>query len=797
MKSKVGQISLPFLIFAGVIILLVLIMYGGTILDSFTSLGCTMDEDEFKAEIESMARAIAAADGTVDTYSIKVPSSPRCKIDRVFFFDRDNAVFFDGFEEIREMHDQLHSKTDKNVFLLRGDQVIHSLSIDRIGATLPYFTCVDTGSGYMEIYAENFQDETKILPLTAANDCTYEYIVPLELDFKDALFVLRQIFMVNQSRINDSIVDPLAVNLTKTIKTENGWTVVNVSKGIGKFDYFEYIPKCAMESFVEAQNNGYIDLSGATGWQNLSDDPLIMWEFDESDEQSIQYKLQALLDPQCLRQVEDSLAGIALSNTSYPGLTAPEIADIQNTRLDSGTQLYDILTTYNMLGAKTTIDNLEVDFENTVDKIAGDVRKAPLVSNDKTDIIIQLDEAKKNFKRNPSFSRSLFKSVKLKLWSKGLGHFIPDKLEQDWDSKFKIVEGFNSKIEELSGVTPVCSVTGFHAGYRDICDDGTVVSDYCIDSSKLMQVQCQVDDTCGFTMFVCAGGETCINGECRDLSSICVDNDGSAWRDTHVRDWNVVQDWGGHDLCIPGGNPGCRFSNVTSSPFQAVVRYEGEKMFIGSDNLNDDNDMVFERYIDNDAEICFRLVVADMSTGIDKGVTISHPEGYCSVTLETNGVTDACCSSTDEEKGIFEKGGGPDVCVGPATVEEDVCYNDAIITESVPCPVGYTCVAGECVPPPPLCHIETAGLFGVPECFESGFSMLHAQSRENGIFSQVNNVYCDGNVCQYEGWLTVGDNILNCNAVANYVECWFLLTTAWTGMSTTDKVRYGTLIRQR
>ncbi|MCB9362854.1 hypothetical protein H6504_05445 [Candidatus Woesearchaeota archaeon] len=789
-----GQVSIPFIILISVITVLVLFMFGGKIYHMFSTLGCQVDEGNFAVALEKLSLSQSTSEGSVDIESIRVP----CGIEKIFFFDRSGNVLFDGFGDLPDMQDSIKSNAKDNVFLVKDEQIYQSMFIPRIGITLPYFTCVNTGNGQLEVDAENYMDKTFLLPANAASDCTYDYIVPLELDLEDALFVLKEIFLANQSRLNDSIVDPLSVNLTKKVFIDGEWTVINVSKTQGAFDYFEYIPKCAMESFVAAQDNGFIDLGGAAGFQNLSDDPLIMWEFDEDDEQSIQYKLKSLLDPDCLRDMRTGLYGVGLANTSYPGLSSGEINATKAERRLADTNVYEMLTSLNFIGAKEVVKQYEEDCSAALDVLAKEIRMASIPADKKLNLVEKITIAKQKLLTSPPMSISLLDTVDFVLTGLGLGTLMDSDEIERCRLGAEIAQNYLVELNLISGNIPLCSTSGSGAYVKDSCDDGVSgLDDYCVDATKYMQVGCD-GTSCEYNLQVCGAGEKCENGRCTSTSTTCEDDDGASWRNAHIREWDIVQiGTTGVDLCVMGGNPGC--IGATTMGGDPIMKYVGERVFIGDEFLDDNQDLAWERYIDNDGEVCVRSLPALSFSDDNYTIQVTDPTGTCSLVIGDGGPYTDCCSSSDSEKGILESGTQADFCINSSKVEEDVCYDDVLITESIDCPVGYVCDSGACIPFEDTgdCTIDLHGEHDVPECFEDGDSKKKSTCNEEGGNVIVRNVYCkphdDHFDCDKDVKLTVGDDH-NCECDDETAKCENLADTIWPSLSAEDKTRYSTLI---
>jgi len=118
-------VSLPFIIIVAVVSILVIVLFGSQLSALFIKTGCVAQTNDFLRDLESLSSAQRTSTGTKIDVDFNVP----CGVDRIFFFDQDNGVFYDGFGEYPLLEDAIRSKSRNNVFLMKGGNVIDTLYV--------------------------------------------------------------------------------------------------------------------------------------------------------------------------------------------------------------------------------------------------------------------------------------------------------------------------------------------------------------------------------------------------------------------------------------------------------------------------------------------------------------------------------------------------------------------------------------------------------------------------------------------------------------------------------------------
>ena len=196
-----------------------------------------------------------------------------------------------------------------NTFFIKNERVVKSDYIGNINFKMPYFLCTKAEGSAINLMLEGMGNEAGISKKDDELDCTFDYLLTIELTEEDIKDVFDGII---EALGNDSLrekignlqtkelVDPVEANLTRKVDITPDTTTVTVKKSNGEFQYYENIPKCAVEDLQEAINAGLITFSPEVDL-NISNDPLIMWNFNDEGDEEITYTINKFIAPSCLR----------------------------------------------------------------------------------------------------------------------------------------------------------------------------------------------------------------------------------------------------------------------------------------------------------------------------------------------------------------------------------------------------------------------------------------------------------------------------------------------------------------
>ena len=322
MCKKRGQIySQTFLYFLIVIVAVMILIFGYNLLANFKEKSCDSQYTDFKVKLEESIKSTATQKGAVKGLKVSSP----CGIDRILFIDHSKEVVFDSLEKFPLITDMIYSGGRDNVFFIKNGNVIKSDYAGDINLKMPYFLCTKADMTSINLMIEGTGEDVIISKKDDEFDCTFDYVITLELTEEDISDVFDGIV---EAIANDTLrekignidakylVDPVEANLTRTVEIGKDTTTVTIKKTNGVFQYYENIPKCIIEDLQAAEDAGIISFNPEIDL-NVSNDPLIMWNFDNDEYEEITYTINEAITPSCLRGQSPGLFGIGLTELSF------------------------------------------------------------------------------------------------------------------------------------------------------------------------------------------------------------------------------------------------------------------------------------------------------------------------------------------------------------------------------------------------------------------------------------------------------------------------------------------------
>ena len=127
---------------AGILIL------GYSAINSIKEKGCNTGLAGFELDVKNIGGGLRY--GTKELHNYDVP----CNVDKIYFFDLAKSINPEEFKDIPIMRDSLKSKSDKNVFLIRKNEVKRSFNAGKLEIENSNYTCFATDSGKLSFFAE-------------------------------------------------------------------------------------------------------------------------------------------------------------------------------------------------------------------------------------------------------------------------------------------------------------------------------------------------------------------------------------------------------------------------------------------------------------------------------------------------------------------------------------------------------------------------------------------------------------------------------------------------------------------
>lgn len=199
MLKKRGQsYSQPFLYFLIVIVAVLIIIFGYTLLSNFKEKSCDSQYAEFKVKLEESVKATATQKGSVKSLKVNSP----CNAERILFVDHSKEVIFDSLEKFPLIKDIVYDRGEDNVFFIKEGSVLKSDNIGNINLKMPYFLCTKADMAAINLMVEGAGEDVIISKKDDEFDCTFDYVITIELTEEDIADVFDGIV---ESIVNDEI----------------------------------------------------------------------------------------------------------------------------------------------------------------------------------------------------------------------------------------------------------------------------------------------------------------------------------------------------------------------------------------------------------------------------------------------------------------------------------------------------------------------------------------------------------------------------------------------------------------
>src|SRR3989338_4348730 len=290
--------------------------------------GCLTELADFEADLKGLDEGIGF--GTILEKTLLIP----CSIDEIYFVDLSKDINPDIFDKFPLIQDSIASNPNKNVFLVKGDEVKRSLYSGNLELSYPYFECLMPMNERIDFFLEGKGRAVEVIPGCEQAECSYD---PIVLDGAKEDVLLGSITFRSDDgecldddscgRTTNDVEDiqteaEKAVGTSKNVDMfrkykycpEDGNTTVEITirakEDITDFRFFENIPKGCVNDLVDFVFKIYPGASVSV--QNRTD-PLIMWYFSslqEGEEQKISYEINKKLDDLNCREAIEGL-GIA------------------------------------------------------------------------------------------------------------------------------------------------------------------------------------------------------------------------------------------------------------------------------------------------------------------------------------------------------------------------------------------------------------------------------------------------------------------------------------------------------
>ncbi|MBI2208484.1 DUF4215 domain-containing protein [Candidatus Woesearchaeota archaeon] len=332
-KRGQGGEAVKYIVIAAVIIFVTLFGFG--VVQKVRDKTCNAEIAQFEISLKNLDKA--AKYGSVKEFTEQVP----CGADEIYFFDLSKDINLDFLNYLPLLKDSVESKAEKNVFLVKDNELMGSFYAGNLDIGFPNYICFLPKSGKINFFLEGKGTEAAVFPGCLQPECTY---IPESASNEEAVTVLQEAKDYGESNNCPNCpayYETVSQHFSNFVQTrentevfrkyeycrETGKTNVEITirpKGDAKFRnfrYYESIPKSCIDDLQKY-------LSEVEGEVSIKNDPLMVWMLDDiKTEGKISYELNKLLSDECKKII----MGLGVAEVIEDGRTVavPEVPIVQ------------------------------------------------------------------------------------------------------------------------------------------------------------------------------------------------------------------------------------------------------------------------------------------------------------------------------------------------------------------------------------------------------------------------------------------------------------------------------------
>tara|TARA_Y100000031_G_C8248733_1_gene399447 strand:+ start:1724 stop:3724 length:2001 start_codon:yes stop_codon:yes gene_type:complete len=319
MKKRGQADAVKYIIIAAVIIIITLFGYGA--ITKIREKNCNVELAKFEVDLNNLDKLVKF--GSVKEFTQQVP----CGIDEIYFFDLSKDIDLDFLKHLPLLRDSVKSKAEKNIFLVKDNEVVSSFYAGNLDIQYPNYICFLPKFEKLNFFVEGKGRAASVFAGCFQPECTY---VPVEVEDEKAVSILDESAYFYPGSLVD--VDEEFKDFYKTKENvqifrkyeyckEDGKTNVEIiikpDKGVRlkNFRFLESIPKnCIdeLDNYLSKTVDGEYEITAPGGEFDIKSDPLIMWTFADI---KTEHKFSYLLDTTLTEECRDVIEGLGVAQT--------------------------------------------------------------------------------------------------------------------------------------------------------------------------------------------------------------------------------------------------------------------------------------------------------------------------------------------------------------------------------------------------------------------------------------------------------------------------------------------------
>jgi hypothetical protein len=210
---------------------------------------CKTELADFQLLLGEQAKGLR--NGEVMEKSMEVP----CGGTNVYLFDAGQKPPSELFEH-PVLKDAVASSAAKNVYIMKGDELISSFAVPFLEIPYPYFTCMIPSSGKITFLLQGLGRGASVEPSCLQKNCV---VVPERYDSGRADAVLEQAGITERAEIKSSAESFYSLVTVEREYRQCGGSLhmeirIIPKTAVGPFTYLEAVPACIEEPASQYQN---------------------------------------------------------------------------------------------------------------------------------------------------------------------------------------------------------------------------------------------------------------------------------------------------------------------------------------------------------------------------------------------------------------------------------------------------------------------------------------------------------------------------------------------------------------
>ena len=319
-KRGQGGEAIKYLLIAAVIIFVT--FFGYSLVQKVSGNACNTEIAQFEIGLKNLDKAVKYS--SVKEFSEQVP----CGADEIYFFDLNKDINLDFLSHLPLLKDSVESKAEKNVFLVKDNELMGSFYAGNLDIGFPNYICFLPKSSKINFFLEGKGAKAAVFPGCLQPECTY---IPESTLDQEAADIIREGKSFGDDFFCENCPREVISEFAKFVQTrenveifrkyeycrETGKTNVEITirpKGgaeLKNFRYYESIPKNCIDDLQQY-------LSQVEGEVSIKNDPLIVWMLDDiKTERKISYELDKLLSDECKK----AISGLGIAEAIENGIT--------------------------------------------------------------------------------------------------------------------------------------------------------------------------------------------------------------------------------------------------------------------------------------------------------------------------------------------------------------------------------------------------------------------------------------------------------------------------------------------